>query len=189
MDKNTIWAIVLSTLVIIASYLILPKFFPGLTPAFGGQTAQTQMEEDAAELEEFSLDSTLSTIDADSSEGEGSQLAEADVFEEEQSAVTEQRYTIKTDKVEVVFTNKGGDILSYKLLDHMDMDTDDYVQLSDNVNSRNRTCAIAIGKADARIIDDIFNTEVNDKTITFTKTMNVNGKKTTLRKVYSLMDG
>ena len=188
MDKNTIWAIVLSTLVIIASYLILPKFFPGLTPAFGGQTAQTQMEENAAEPVEFSLDST-SALEADSSEGEESQLAEADVFEEEQPAIAEQRYTIKTDKVEVVFTNKGGDILSYKLLDHMDMDTDDYVQLSDNVNSRNRTCAIAIGKADAKIIDDIFNTEVKDKTITFTKTMNVNGKKTTLRKVYSLMDG
>ena len=47
MDKNTIWAIVLSTLVIIASYLILPKFFPGLNPAFGKQAAQTQTEESA----------------------------------------------------------------------------------------------------------------------------------------------
>ena len=27
MDKNTIWAIVLSTLVIVASYLLLPRFF------------------------------------------------------------------------------------------------------------------------------------------------------------------
>ena len=178
MDKNTIWAIVLSTLVIIASYLILPKFFPGLNPAFGRQAAQTQTEETetTAEPQEFTLESTGLAVEIEDSE-------------EDQSVLTEQKYTIKTDKVEAVFTNKGGDIISYKLLDHMDMDTDDYVQISDNVNSKNRTCAISFGQADGKIIDEIFNTEVNDKTITFTKTMNVNGKKTTLRKVYTFLDG
>ncbi len=186
MDKNTIWAIVLSTLVIIASYLILPKFFPGLNPAFGRQAVQTQTEETAAEPQEFSLEST-GLAEADGSEL--SNVVSIEDSEEDQPVLTEQKYTIKTDKVEVVFTNKGGDIISYKLLDHMDMDTDDYVQISDNVNSKNRTCAISFGQAESKIIDEIFNTEVNDKTITFTKTMNVNGKKTTLRKVYSFLDG
>lgn len=186
MDKNTIWAIVLSTLVIIASYLILPKFFPGLNPAFGRQAVQTQTEETAAEPQEFSLEST-GLAEADGSEL--SNVVAIEDSEEDQPVLTEQKYTIKTDKVEVVFTNKGGDIISYKLLDHMDMDTDDYVQISDNVNSKNRTCAISFGQAESKIIDEIFNTEVNDKTITFTKTMNVNGKKTTLRKVYSFLDG
>ncbi len=181
MDKNTIWAIVLSTLVIIASYLILPKFFPGLNPAFGRQTAQTEIEETAAEPQEFSLDTTA---------GEVSELSVAsEIEDEDQPALTEQKYTIKTDKVEVVFTNKGGDIISYKLLDHMDMDTNDYVQLSDNVNKANRTCAIAFGNASGKIVDEIFNTESDGKTITFTKTLNVNGKKTILRKVYTFMDG
>ena len=190
MDKNTIWAIVLSTVVIIASYLILPKFFPGLNPAFGRQAEQTQTElEDQTEPKELDL----SAADADSAviESFTADISESDDAEnaEEKAALVEEQYTIRTDKVEAVFTNKGGDIISYKLLDHKDMDTSDFVQLSDNVNRKNRTCAIAFGKADAKIIDEIFTTETDGKSITFTKTMNVNGKKTTLRKVYTFMDG
>ncbi len=185
MDKNTIWAIVLSTVVIIASYLILPKFFPGLNPAFGKQAAQNQTEQtESAEPQE---------LDLSGMEENASVFAEADEAAEEaaddQPALTEQKYTIRTDKVEAVFTNKGGDIISYKLLDHKDMDTNDFVQISDNINNKNRTCAIAFGKSDAKIVDEIFNTETDEKSITFTKTMNVNGKKTTLRKVYTFMDG
>ncbi len=183
MDKNTIWAIVLSTLVIIGSYLILPKFFPGLNMMGFGQQANAQTTtEETAEPQEFSLDDSAEV-------SELSIAADYDEESEDQPALVEQRYTIKTDKVEAVFTNKGGDIISYKLLDHKDMDTNDFVQLSDNVNSKNRTCAISFGKAEEKIIDEIFNTETDGKTITFTKTMNVNGKKTTMRKVYSFMDG
>ena len=184
MDKNTIWAIVLSTLVIIASYLVLPKFFPGLNPAFGKQVYQSQIEQTdkSAEPQELDLSSMEESVlsDADASE--------FDVSADDEGLV-EQKFTIKTDKVEAVFTNKGGDIISYKLLDHKDMDTDDFVQLSDNVNSKNRTLAMSFGKSTDKIIDEIFNTEITDKSITFTKTMNVNGKKTTLRKVYTFMDG
>ena len=187
MDKNTIWAIVLSTLVIIASYLILPKFFPGLNPALGRQSAQTQTEENTELSEPQELD--LSAMEENAAVFADSEIAAEESEADEQSTLVEQKYTIKTDKVEVVFTNKGGDIISYKLLDHKDMDTDDFVQLSDNVNNKNRTLAIAFGKSDAKIVDEIFNTEINDKSITFTKTMNVSGKKTTLRKVYTFMDG
>ncbi len=188
MDKNTIWAIVLSTVVIIASYLILPKFFPGLNPAFGRQAGSQVQTEETAEPQELNLSDSIEVSAADeTSLNEFSEVEESEV--EAQPVIAEQKYTIKTDTIEVVFTNKGGDIISYKLLDHRDMDTDDYVQLSDNINNKNRTCAIAFGKSDSKIIDEIFNTEVNDKTITFTKTLNVNGKKTILRKVYTFMDG
>ena len=157
MDKNTIWAIVLSTVVIIASYLILPKFFPGLNPAFGKQAAQNQTEQtESAEPQE---------LDLSGMEENAAVFAEADEAAEEaaddQPALTEQKYTIRTDKVEAIFTNKGGDIISYKLLDHKDMDTNDFVQLSDNVNSKNRSCAISFGKADEKIVDEIFNTETD----------------------------
>ena len=121
MDKNTIWAIVLSTLVIIGSYLILPKFFPGLNMWGLGQQANTQTTtEETAEPQEFSLEESA----------ELSELSISSDFNEEaedQDALVEQKYTITTDKVEAVFTNKGGDIISYKLLDHKDMDTNDFV--------------------------------------------------------------
>ena len=179
MDKNTIWAIVLSTLVIIASYLILPKFFPGLNMmGLGRQNTQNQTEQtESAEPQELDL----SGMEENAAVFADAEIAAEESEAEEQSTLVEQKYTIRTDKVEAVFTNKGGDIISYKLLDHKDMDTDDFVQISDNVNSKNRTCAIAFGKADAKIIDEIFNTETDGKSITFTKTLNVSGKKTTLR--------
>ena len=186
MDKNTIWAIVLSTLVIIASYLILPRFFPGLNMiGLGNQNVQNQTEQtESAEPQELNLSGVEenAAVFADAEE-----IAEDEA--EDQSTLVEQKYTIRTDKVEAVFTNKGGDIISYKLLDHNDMDTNDFVQISDNVNSKNRTCAIAFGGADAKIVDEIFNTETDGKSITFTKTLNAGGKKTTLRKVYTFMDG
>ena len=74
MDKNTIWAIVLSTLVIIASYLILPKFFPGLNPMFGRQAAQVETEyaEDAEpqELDLSAMEENAAVFaDADPEEG------------------------------------------------------------------------------------------------------------------------
>ncbi len=184
MDKNTILAIVLSTLVIIASYLILPKFFPGMNVGLGRQPVQTQTEE-TSEPQELNLSGELEETNSDF-------ISVVSEDETENSEVlTEETYTIRTDKVEVVFTNKGGDIISYKLLDHMDMDTNDYVQLSDNVigNIKNRTCAISFGPATNKIVSDIFATEINDKTITFTKALNINGKKTTVRKVYTFMDG
>ncbi len=184
MDKNTIWAIVLSTIVIIASYLILPKFFPGLNMMGFGNNANSQVVEETAEPEEFSLETSSSAEII-----EFSVSADLEEDSEDQPVLVEQKYTIKTDKVEAVFTNKGGDIISYKLLDHKDMDTNDFVQLSDNVNSKNRSCAISFGKADEKIIDEIFSTETDGKKITFTKTMNVNGKKTIMRKVYTFMDG
>ncbi len=184
MDKNTIWAIVLSTIVIIASYLILPKFFPGLNMMGFGNNANTQVVEETAEPQEFSLETSSSAEIS-----EISVSADLEEASEDQPVLVEQKYTIRTDKVEAIFTNKGGDIISYKLLDHKDMDTNDFVQLADNVNSKNRSCAISFGKADEKIIDEIFSTETDGKKITFTKTMNVNGKKTIMRKVYSFMDG
>lgn len=186
MDKNTIWAIVLSTVVIIASYLILPKFFPGLNPALGRQNVQNQTEQtESADPQELNLSGIEENAAVFADTDEAAEETDAD----DQPALVEQKYTIRTDKVEAVFTNKGGDIISYKLLDHKDMDTNDFVQISDNINSKNRTCAIAFGGSDAKIVDEIFNTETDGKSITFTKTMNVSGKKTTLRKVYTFMDG
>lgn len=178
MDKNTIIAIVLSTVVIIASYLILPIFFPGMRPAKQVATTEEVVTEEPAELSYENLKST-----------EDSVLAEAETVEiEEDENLVEQNYTIRTNKVEVIFTNKGGDIISYKLLDHNDMDTDDFVQISDNVSKNNRTCAISLGKASDKIVSDIFNVEQTDKSITFTKNIVVSGKKAVLRKVYTFKD-
>ncbi len=179
MDKNTIWAIVLSTVVIIASYLVLPKFFPGLRPVPQAAVTEEVETTEPAELDLSSTNTELAVIaEIESSEDE-----------EGQEKLVEKTYKIVTDKAEVVFTNKGGDIISYKLLDHMDMDTDDYVQISDSISKANRTCALSFGNAYNKIIDELFTVEQDDRSITFTKPFTINGKKVTLRKKYTFKDG
>lgn len=179
MDKNTIWAIVLSTVVIIASYLLLPIIFPSMAPKMPVQNEEQIVEEPT----ELTIDDTVISNESTL------EVAEADEVEESNEPVLEEKkYVIKTNKAEVIFTNKGGDIISYKLLDHEDMDTKTGVQLADNISGWNRACAISLGKSNANIINDIFNVEQTDKSITFTKPVKINGKKVTLRKVYTFKD-
>jgi YidC/Oxa1 family membrane protein insertase len=173
MDKNTIWAIALSTLVIIGAFVIQPMLFP--------QNKQIVPENQTAQIEE-----TAGTETPDSSMYDVNVISAADSDEQ----VEEKTFTVKTDKVEVVFTNKGGDILSYKLLDHNDIDTKDFVQLSDNITDYNRTCSLAIGSADAAILNETFNTEVIDEnTILFKRSLTYDGRKITLGKKYTFKPG
>jgi len=180
-DKNTIWAIVLSTVVIIASWLLLPKIFPGLSP-MGMSQAQNEVVEETNEPEELNIESEENTL-----ESEESTLVVEDAVE-----IKEETFKVETDLVEVVLTNRGGDIISYKLKGHKDTDTDDYVQLSDNISNNNRTMAISFGPiADNKeIVNDLFEVEkINDYTYFFKKTINVNGKPLVLGKQYEFKDG
>lgn len=186
MDKNTIWAIVLSTIVIIASYMLLPRFFPSMAPQKQVAT-ETEAVEETAEPEELSLESESSLVlgenNAENSENDDNDEAEI---------LTEQTYKITTDKAEIVLTNKGGDIVSYKLLGHLDTDTNEGVQLSDNVSDINRTLAISFGSIadNTKIVNDIFEVDViDDYTYLFKKNVNVNGQKITLGKKYTFKPG
>ena len=174
MDKNTIWAIVLSTLVIIASYILLPIIFPSMRPEAPVDTVEV-VEEPA----ELSIENQLVEVDADEEESAGGE-----------EILSEETYKVTTDKVEIVLTNKGGDIISYKLLDHLDMDTNEGVQLSENITSVNRACALSFGNVDSKIVDDLFTTEkINDYTYLFKKNITINGKKVTVGKKYTFMPG
>ena len=171
MDKNTIWAIVLSTFVIVGSYFLLPKIF-------GNKNA---VQQEQASVEIVSEDTTVNgqTNQADVltdtlfDEETSALLSQAEITEsddEEETPAIEQKITINTGVAEIIFTTKGGDIVSYKLIGHNDKETNDYVQLSDSVTETNRTCALAIGGAESKIINEIFNYEKLDAyTILFKK--------------------
>ena len=146
MEKNQIWAIVLST-------LILGAYFFFIAPKF--QTKK-QVSETNTQIEEI----------------EETQTEEV-VFSDTKESTEEQIFTIKTNKVNVVFTNKGGDITSYELIDHIDKDTGKGVELVDNVSASNRSCAISFGGAEGSTVNDFFATEqVDQNTILFTKHFN-----------------
>ena len=184
MDKNTIWAIVLSTLVIVGSYFLLPK-------VFGTKNKEVQEQPAVEVVTEEASTQTASLF----SEQDEQLIAEVEEEAETEDAVTEaaveETITIDTGLAKVVFTTKGGDILSYKLMGHNDKETNDFVELSDGITETNRTCALAMGGAANDIINEIFTYEKTDPyTILFKKNITIkdaSGKKRsyTLGKRYS----
>jgi YidC/Oxa1 family membrane protein insertase len=148
----------------------LPKVFGTKTV---DTTAQAQVEVTAENAGENGQTNQAEVL-ADTMFDEESQalIAQAEETDEEEAPVFEEKITINTGVAEVVFTTKGGDIISYKLLGHNDKETNDFVQLSDNISETNRTCALAIGGAENQIINEIFNYEKIDAyTILFKKNL------------------
>lgn len=177
MDKNTIWAIVLSTVVVIVAFVVQPILFPRNT---GNNVESTEVVEETKEVKDLS--DALSNADFD----ENSKLLSVNNSEN----FDEEVYTITTDKVKVVLTNKGGDILSYELIGHKDTDTGNDIQISDNISDFNRTCSVALGDVNTKIINEVFETQkIDDYTYIFKKSFIKDGKKFTLGKKYSFMPG
>ena len=169
MDKNTIWAIVLSTLVIVGSYFLLPLVFGNKN---ANAAPQSTVEVSSAETEEKNnVQKTQDEVLTDTlfTEEESQLLNEEETTE---VAATEENVTINTGVAQVVFTTKGGDILSYKLNDHNDKETNDLVQLSDGITDANRTLALSMGGVANNIVNEIFTYEKTDPyTILFKKNL------------------
>jgi YidC/Oxa1 family membrane protein insertase len=156
MDKNTIWAIVLSVAVIGAFIFLQPLFSPlDKTEAVQNKSVQTA----AGPAEKKTTDKSAAEKNTVLS-----QPAETD------ETVPEQTVVITTDKVKAVFTNKGGDIVDYELLNHIDTDTGKGVQMADSISDFNRSCAVSLGGPDNMLVNDTFNVERPDSnTVLFTK--------------------
>lgn len=164
------------------SYFILPLIFPSLRPAVNVPA------DDVAEAR------TEQEILPEETQFDELELGIADEIDAEKietvSKITEETFTVLTDKAEVILTNRGGDIISYKLLEHLDKDTGTGVQISDNVSEFNRTCALALGVAENSIVDELFEVEkIDDYTYFFKRNFNYNGKKFSLGKRYTFMPG
>lgn len=185
MEKNTKWAIGLSVLVLVVSLVIQ---FAVVVPKQQAAYEQQQIEQAAAakekEEKQEQVKNQISSVEK-----------KTDTVSKTEEVIPEQKYTIKTDKIEVEFTNKGGDIISYKLLEHKDKDTDSAIQMADSITSSNRAFALSFGGKDNSIINDTFSVKkVGENTIIFTKDFENkdvlgNVHKFTLLKRYEFMPG
>ena len=162
MDKNTILAIVLSAIVLFG-YFFFDAFYmaPKRQAAYEAQQAAELAEQEAkaAEAERLSAQVSESSPAASFADGEDASG---------QGAVAVQEFTVTTNRAKVVLTNRGGDIVSYKLVEHLDKDTGEGVEMADNVTSSNRAFSLAFGNAGMAAIDGVFNVKrVDDYTIGF----------------------
>lgn len=164
MDKNTILAIILSTIVVIATFILQPKLFPNAynaknavnTEQVEGSENSEAVVENGEVISEKSVNSAIMTANSD------------------EGTVEEKEFVVNTEKAEITLSNKGGDVISYKLLNHIDVDTKAPVQMVDNVSDFNRACAISFGEVGSPILNDLFKCEVVDEnTYLFTKKFTV----------------
>ena len=163
MNKNTVIAMVLSGLVIAASMFVQYKFFP---------PAPVQQQSAAAPTTEQQAEVPQNTFVAETMPADFGVLETPD-----ETVIGEQIVTVKTDIAEITFTNRGGDIISYKLLEHNNSKGDSYVEMVKNLTDRNRAFSIALGGDQASALNQFFNVKeetVNGKRIVgFFKTISI----------------
>ena len=170
MDKNTIWAIVLSSLVLFASFFIQSKFFSKPQPAENTEVQSQTLQNTA---------NTPSAVNAvqgsDSMRLSAADSAEEPVEDEDaagEEVLEEREYVIETKTIKVRFTNRGGDIIGYELKDHSDGGKP--VQMAKNISPTNRAFALAFGGSANAIVNDLFNAKIiDDRTIGFYKKFSV----------------
>jgi len=155
MEKNTIIAVVLSTIVLIAFYIMQGVFFP---PAQKTEPYKPPPVTAVPESEQSSEQLLLSTpqdrpAQTDTVQGPASpsSLEEASPSVEQQ---TVEYVTIKTELVTVVLSNSGGNMVSWKLNNHVDHD--DNVNMILGGTKEAQAFSIAFGGLDAQPITSLF---------------------------------
>ena len=155
---------VLSGLVIAAAMFVQYKFFPPV-PVQQQSSAAVSTTEQQAEV-------PRNTFVAETAPADFGVLETPD-----ETVIGEQTVTVKTDIAEITLTNRGGDIISYKLLEHNNSKGDSYVEMVKNLTDRNRAFSIALGGAQASALNQFFNVKeetVNGKqSVGFFKTISV----------------
>ncbi len=166
MDKNTIIAIVLSTIVIIAGFTLQAKFFPPETPQTTSQAA-------------LPAAATPSTTNIVNSQSDIQTAAVVPVTPagliQEQDSLAEEFSVIETKLIQVKFTNRGGDILSYVLKGKTDKQTS--IEMAEFVTENNRAFSLAFGDNTGTTINQLFKVKkISDTAIGFYRSFTVQNK-------------
>ncbi len=168
MEKNTLIAIVLSTIVLITFTVLQTVVFPP-KPA-----------EEIVVEQEIPLATEIAENEGVSSDN----LAMA--YPDDEESLQEEEIVILTNKAKITLSNCGGDVIGYELLEHRDGESG--VDMADNVSAQNRAFSIAFGGAENGIIQDLFHVKkIDDYTVGFYKTFqdSRSGGKYILAKQYT----
>ena len=115
MEKNTILAVVLSTLVLIGFYVIRGKYFPPPAPVEHSESAAAPVDSIVQDNSSLQAENAPFPLE----EASAQQTAELQAMIDPGPKEVE-RIKIETELMEVILTNAGGDMVSFKLKEHFD---------------------------------------------------------------------
>ena len=151
MEKNTLIAIVLSTIVLITFTVLQTVVFPPKA------------------AEEVVVEQEIPLIEEPAEKQEVSSSSLAVAYPDDEESIKEEEIVILTSKAKITLSNRGGDVIGYELLEHRDGDAG--VEMADNISAQNRAFSIALGEAENGIIQDLFHVKkIDDYTVGFYKT-------------------
>ena len=149
MDKNVVLAIVLSILIVIGGVTVQTKFFPTKPEKQDAQTTAQTATSPVNEATKSGEGATDTVVINEPSSGVSASTQVEDLN------IAEQRDVIETPLVRVEFSNRGGDIVSFKLKQHSTKS--DYVEMAEYVNENNRAFSIILGDANGAPVNQLFN--------------------------------
>ncbi|MDR2965630.1 MAG: membrane protein insertase YidC [Treponema sp.] len=167
MEKNTVLAVVLSSIVLIAFFAIqnalTPPPSPVIQPEQSGVVATDSFAEESIQIEQPVSPSPAFNA----------------VFIDEE-AVNAELITIQTEVVTVVLTNAGGDMVSWKLKSHLDHDENVDMIFSGDKDAH--AFSIAFGGMDTLPVSSLFHVNrISEHTVEFYRDFSVPGTDTKFR--------
>jgi YidC/Oxa1 family membrane protein insertase len=165
MEKNTLLAIVLSIVVLVGFYLIQGIFFPPAVNQPTQSSAGTETQQSVLTAPDLTppmdpVDPTspimeqLPPIDSTFSPEQTTPVMNQVETTEDTGPAYEQRINIQTEKMEVVLSSIGGDVVSWKLKEHRD--NNDYVEMVLSGNREAHAFTIAFGGLNAQPVTSLF---------------------------------
>ncbi|MDR1617683.1 MAG: membrane protein insertase YidC [Treponema sp.] len=165
MEKNTLLAVILSIVVMIAFYVVQGKIAP--RPAPGAPVTEQPAGGTAVPAGSPEIGPAPSGPPEPGPSGEASTTAETpeEILPENQDGaagetaaetwpVSEQYVNIETDLLRVVLSNAGGDVVSFRLKEHNDKD--EYVEMVLPGEGESHAFTVAFGGIDAKPVSSFF---------------------------------
>jgi YidC/Oxa1 family membrane protein insertase len=158
MEKRTILAVVLSVVVMLGFYFIMALVYPPQPPAPLPEAAGSAPNGGTAVVAP-AITPTAGTAASDAAADTAANAAPiTDAAPAGQAEVLrEQRVTIETDLLTAVFTNAGGELVSWRLKKHSNGEEPLEMLIAGNQGVHGFT--VAFGNMDARPVNTLFNVE------------------------------
>ncbi|MDR2304399.1 MAG: membrane protein insertase YidC [Treponema sp.] len=165
MEKNTILAIVLSVVVISGFYLIQGVFFAPKNPEPVRPSTVSEAPVTESPVQSSTLPPSEESVPAEEV------LSEVPV---EAGPIGEEYITINTELLAVTLSNKGGDIVSWRLKEHTG--TEGHVEMILSGYEEAHAFTVAFGNQNAQPVNSLFNVRrIDTYTVEFYRNFSVPG--------------